>query len=289
MKRRRQTDTADIQITHTSPPLNQDVMNEIAKYVSYKMGLSAFRQTSKHNNALVENTRAGQLARTASDLEPSWIRTSLDSLCNYANIHFINAITGAIVSTAAMPDFSMSVISISEMVAACVAGFSAGSCIGHNFLPVEWHYVEQKWARRIGEMSYSQLFGTSILIAGISSYIGISAGGAAGIISGFIGLPSGVDTSISPPLYLSFQDWSIKYLQPVTPFEIALNAVCWGYIKTSLETASISGPAAAIANMGIFSNKRKLEAAHAEMISIREPLAAPCEHIDIHKFVSNRK
>jgi hypothetical protein len=60
-----------------APTLNQDVMNKISSYLSYKEGLGFFRQTSKHMNELIEQTPAGQLARQANDMEPAAIRLLL--------------------------------------------------------------------------------------------------------------------------------------------------------------------------------------------------------------------
>lgn len=62
-----------------SPELNQDVMNKIASYVSYKHGLSIFRQTSRSINKLIEETPAGQLARKANDHQLNTVRKALDS------------------------------------------------------------------------------------------------------------------------------------------------------------------------------------------------------------------
>lgn len=52
-----------------APNLNQDVMNEIATHGSYRQVLSKLRQTNHLMNELVENTPAGQLARSAHDME----------------------------------------------------------------------------------------------------------------------------------------------------------------------------------------------------------------------------
>ncbi|WP_298623237.1 F-box protein [uncultured Legionella sp.] len=84
-----------VPVIELSPLLTADTMHEIFQYLSYKDGLYAFRQTSRHYNELAEKIFSGQLARRATNLEPSWIRTSLDSFCSEGNIRLILAVISA--------------------------------------------------------------------------------------------------------------------------------------------------------------------------------------------------
>jgi hypothetical protein len=79
-----------------SPELNQDIVNQLAAVAPYKGALSLLSQTSKTMNELVENTVAGQMARTANNLNPAPTSAALAAFTYFKPPHTSVVIGGSI-------------------------------------------------------------------------------------------------------------------------------------------------------------------------------------------------
>lgn len=259
-----------------SPILNQDVVNLIAKYVSYTKGLKAFRQTSKFNNYWVENTDAGQLARMASNLEPSQINKLVASFCKNKNqmIKIGNWYLpiSVMVSVFCKSDFSkgINVLNVGTCVAAGVAGFLGSILIiGFSFKKTTKGFFEEV----ADAITLPTILG--IFIALFSKNVGVAASIFCVALKAIFGFPGGVPMlDVSPVPTPQQLEMGIKDGEHLGRFE-AVNSVMDGITNAAVNVSVITSLAASIVRFGILANNNKVETARAKQEEIRKPLSQP--------------
>lgn len=256
------------------PVLNQDVINLIAKYVSYTEGLAAFRQTSRYNNYCVEHSDAGQLARKASDFEPSRISTSIASFCKNKEqkIKLENWCLPIIflVSVLGKSDFSkgINILNVGISVAASVGRLLGGILIvGLTFKKTTKYLIDDL----INAIIFTFTFG--FLNAGSSIVAGSTASIVCTVLKAIFGFPGSVpmsDVCLAP----EHKKLGIRDGEHLARF-IGVNTVIKGISDTAANVSSNTSVAAAIARLGILANNHRVKNAHTKQTEIRTPLYKP--------------